>query len=126
MESVVEFGVVQIGVITHELDDLAIAVGGFAVLAAGLIDHAEAVVPVVHLRVVHEKLACGLLGFIELACLHQGNDGIGILGEIALVLEGLQGGFGLSSCLGGRLGGLRGRNGRGTLEALAFGVFILF
>jgi hypothetical protein len=48
----------------------------------------------VHLGIVHEELACRLLGVIEFAGPHEGDDGIRVLGEGVRVLEGRQGGFG--------------------------------
>ena len=61
----------------NELDDLSVAVGCLAVLAASFVDHPEPIVAVMHIGKPTQQVARGLLGFIEAAGLDQIDDGIG-------------------------------------------------
>src|SRR5271155_4812156 len=47
-EHFLEAGLVVVGVVPDECDHLAVTVGSLTVLATGLIDHAEAIVAIVH------------------------------------------------------------------------------
>jgi len=53
------------------VDHLAIAVGGLSVVAARLVDHAEAIPAVVGLGEAHQEVAGGLLGVVELSGLNE-------------------------------------------------------
>ena len=72
-----EFGVVVLRIGARELDHVAVAVGGLVELAAGLVDHAEPIVAIVHLGVAHQQLSGGLFGFIEAAGMDQVDHGVG-------------------------------------------------
>ena len=65
-----------LGTGAHELDHLAVAVGGLAELAAGLVDHAEPIVAIVHFGVPDQQFSGGLLGLIEAACMDQVDYGV--------------------------------------------------
>ena len=82
VEGVGEFGLVLVGVSVDELDHLAIADGGLLILPAGFVDHAQSIVAVVNIREAYEQIPRGCLGFVELAGLHQANDGIGGIREL--------------------------------------------
>src|SRR5258708_1067292 len=66
-EHVLEAGLVVVGVLPDERDHLAIAVGSLTVVATGLIDHAEAIVAVVHVGEPHQDIARTLLALVALA-----------------------------------------------------------
>src|SRR5665213_2952075 len=76
-EAVYEPGVIVLGISARELDHLAVAVGGLAELAAGLVDHAEPIVAIVHLGVANQQLSGGLFGLIEAAGMDQIDHGVG-------------------------------------------------
>src|ERR1700675_2863206 len=82
---VLEAGVVVVGVLPDERDHFPIAVGSLLVLATGLIDHAEAIVAVVHLGEPHQEVAGGLLGLVELAGTHEVGSGVGCDCQFVLV-----------------------------------------
>jgi hypothetical protein len=66
--------VVFVGVLANVLDNLPVAVGRLLVLASGFIDHAEAIVAVVHFGEAHQEVADGVLcGLVELT----GTDEVG-------------------------------------------------
>ena len=57
-----------------ERDHLPIAVGSLAVFATGLVDHAEAIVAIVHVGKQHQEVAGGLFSLVELARLGPGRQ----------------------------------------------------
>src|SRR5712672_3243652 len=84
-EHVLEAGLVVVGVLPDERDHLAIAVGSLTVVATGLIDHAEAIVAVVHVGEPHQEIAGSLLGLVELAGTDEFGGGVGRDGQFVLV-----------------------------------------
>lgn len=86
-----ELWFVLLGVGADELDHLTVTVRGLFVLAAGLVNHPQPVIAVVHFGKAHEELACRLLSLIELAGAHEVDDGVGCLGEIVLFLQRVKG-----------------------------------
>jgi len=74
-EYVLEAGLVVVGVLLDERDHLSVAVGCLLVVATGLIDHAEAIVAIVHVGEPHQEIARGALGLVELACKIARNNG---------------------------------------------------
>src|SRR6185312_14558220 len=68
------------------LDDLAVTVGRGLPISARLVDHAEAIIAIVDLRIALEELARGLLGLIELALVDKIDDSVGVAGEFVLLL----------------------------------------
>jgi hypothetical protein len=54
---VLEGGIVVVRVLAHDGDDLAIAVGSFSVLTSGLVDHPEAIPPIMHIGKAFEQVA---------------------------------------------------------------------
>lgn len=72
-----------------ELDNLAVAIGrGFAITAC-LVDHAQAIVPIVDFGIAFQELARGLLGLIELAFVYEVDDSVGVVGQLILVIKEL-------------------------------------
>jgi hypothetical protein len=67
--------VVRVG--ADEGGGLAIGVGGLEILAAGLVDHADAVVAVMDLGEAFEEVVGGLLRLVEAAFLDQVGDDVG-------------------------------------------------
>src|SRR6202521_5812725 len=78
-EYVLEAGLVVVGMLLDERDQLSVAVGRLLLVAAGLIDHAEAIVAIVHVGEQHQEIACGLLGLVELAGTDEFGSGIAAL-----------------------------------------------
>src|SRR6185437_8318269 len=65
LEGNLEVWFVVVGVGVDELDDLAVAVRGRLVVASCLIDHAEPIVTVVHLRVTLDELSSHSLRLVD-------------------------------------------------------------
>src|ERR1700674_1167836 len=84
-EYVLEAGLVVVGVLLDERDHLSVAVGRLLLVATGLIDHAEAIVAIVHRGEQHQEIAGGLLGLVELAGTDEFGSGVGRDGEFVLV-----------------------------------------
>src|SRR5258708_23450225 len=84
-EHILEAGLVVVGVLPDERDHLAIAVGSLTVVATGLIDHAEAIVAVVHVGKPHQEIAGSLLGLVELAGTDEFGGGVGRAGQFVLL-----------------------------------------
>src|SRR5579864_1117248 len=84
-EHVLEAGVVVVGVLPDERDHPPIAVGRLAVLATGLVHHAEAIVAVVHLGEPRQEIAGGLLGLVELAGSDEVGSGVGRNGQLVIM-----------------------------------------
>jgi hypothetical protein len=80
-----EAGLVVVGVLPDECDHLPVTVGSLTVLATGLIDHAEAIVAIVHVGEQQQEIADGLLGLVELAGTDEFGSGVGRDGEFVLV-----------------------------------------
>src|SRR5215469_14863731 len=72
--------------LANERDGLAIVVGGLLVVAASLIDHAQAVIAVVDIGEAHQKIASALFGFVELTGMDEVDNSIGSRGELILIL----------------------------------------
>src|SRR5271170_7136865 len=84
-ERVLEAELIVVGVFPDERDHLPIAVGSLAVFAAGLVDHAEAIVAIVHVGKQHQKVAGGLFSLVELAGSDQVGSGVGCDCQVVLV-----------------------------------------
>src|SRR5207244_11253161 len=84
-ECVLETGPVVVGVLLDERDHVSVAVGRLLLVATGLIDHAEAIVAIVHVGEQHQEIAGGLLGLVELAGTDEFGSGVGRDGEFVLV-----------------------------------------
>src|SRR5580658_1293642 len=84
-EHFLEAGLVVVGVFPDECDHLPVTVGSLTVLATGLIDHAEAIVAIVHVGEQQQEIAGGLLGLVELAGPNEFGSGVGRDGEFVLV-----------------------------------------
>src|ERR1035438_9230876 len=56
-EHFLEAGLVVVGVLPDECDHLSVTVGSVTVLATGLIDHAEAIVAIVHVGEQQQEIA---------------------------------------------------------------------
>src|SRR6202795_2730373 len=80
-----EAGLVVLGVLPDECDHLPVTVGSLTVLATGLIDHAEAIVAIVHVGEQQQDIAGGLLRPVELAGTDEFGSGVGRDGEFVLV-----------------------------------------
>src|ERR1700683_489421 len=61
-EHFLEAGLVVVGVLPDECDHLPVTVGSLTFLAMGLIDHAEAIVAIVHVGEQQQEIPGGLLG----------------------------------------------------------------
>ena len=72
----------MLGTGADELEDFAVAVGGLAVLAACLVDHAQTIVAVMHLGKARDEIASGVLGFIELAGVDQVDEVVDDASEV--------------------------------------------
>src|SRR5487761_1165472 len=84
-EYVLEAGLVVVGVLLDERNHLSVAVGGLLLVATGLIDHAEAIVAIVHVGEQQQEVAGGLLGLVQLAGTDEFGSGVGGDGEFILV-----------------------------------------
>src|ERR1700686_5160730 len=84
-EHFLEAGLVVVGGLADECDHLSVTVGSLTVLATGLIDHAEAIVAIVHVGEQQQEIAGGLLGLVELAGTDEFGSGVGRDGEFVLV-----------------------------------------
>src|ERR1700683_5762932 len=84
-EHFLEAGLVVVGVLPDECDHLPVTVGSLTVLAMGLIDHAEAIVAIVHVGEQQQESEGGLLGLVELAGTDEFGSGVGRDGEFVLV-----------------------------------------
>jgi len=83
-----ELWVVVVGVFSNELDDLAIVVGRLLLISSRLVDHAEAIVAIVHFRKALQEIASGLFRLIEFPGLDQIDRGVGRSGELILLIIG--------------------------------------
>src|SRR5271167_5015660 len=61
-EHFLEAGLVVVGVLPDECDHLSVTVGSLTVLATGLIDHAEAIVAIVHVGEQQQEITGGNYG----------------------------------------------------------------
>ena len=59
----------------------AVVVGGLAMIAAGFVDHAEAVIAVMDIGEAREQVVGGLFGGIEIAGVDHVDHGVGGLGQ---------------------------------------------
>jgi hypothetical protein len=84
-EHFLEARLVVVGVLPDECDHPPVTVGSLTVLATGLIDHAEAIVAIVHVGEQQQEIAGGLLGLVELAGADEFGSGVGRDGEFVLV-----------------------------------------
>src|SRR5258706_8499500 len=64
---------------------LSLPAVSLTVVATGLIDHAEAIVAVVHVGEPHQEIARSLLGLVELAGTDEFGGGVGRDGQFVLV-----------------------------------------
>jgi hypothetical protein len=87
LESPFKVWVVLVGMLTGELDDFAIAISGLFVLTASLVHHAQPIIAVVHFRVAFQQVARGGFRLIELAIVYEVHDGIGVAGELIVVID---------------------------------------
>src|SRR5208283_3289468 len=62
LEDGLEPGIVVVGVVADDGDGLAVAVGGLAMIAAGFVDHAEAVIAVMDVGEAREQVVGGPFG----------------------------------------------------------------
>jgi hypothetical protein len=69
-------------VLADDVDCLAVVVGGTAVIAAGLADHAEAIIAIVHIGEARQEIVGGVLGGVELAGMDEVDDGVGCRGQL--------------------------------------------
>lgn len=74
------------GVRTDELDNFAVTIGGGFFITPRLVDHPQTIVSVMHFGIAIEELTCSLLGLIEFALVDEVNDGIGVAGQLILVV----------------------------------------
>jgi hypothetical protein len=88
LEDGLERGIVGVGVVTDDVDGAAVAVGGLARIAAGFVDHTEAVVAVMDIGEAREQLMCGLFGGIEIAGLNHVDHCVGRLGQFVELILG--------------------------------------
>src|SRR5487761_2621359 len=111
-EYVLEAGLVVVGVLLDERNHLSVAVGGLLLVATGLIDHAEAIVAIVHVGEQQQEITGGLLGLVELAGTDEFGSGIGRDGEFVSVIGAGEarrdGGFHLTKVQAMRGGGFGG------------------
>jgi hypothetical protein len=93
VEDGLEVGLVVVGVGSNEVDDFAIAVGCLAVVASGLVDHAEAIPAVVHVGEAFEQIVRRLLRLVELAGMDEVDGSVGcgrelVFGVVQVVCGG--------------------------------------
>jgi hypothetical protein len=120
LEYRLKLGIVVVGVSANDVDDFAVAIGRLSVIASGLIDHGEAIPAIVDIGVAFEKVARGLLGFVEFAGMDEIDGGVGCRYELVLFLG--CGGELVGDFLGngGPCGDERARGRLVFLEATAF------
>ena len=61
-------------VCAHELDDVAVGIGGVTFLPLGLVQHSESEVTVRYLRIAHQQIACSLFCLVVSAGMNQTDD----------------------------------------------------
>jgi len=80
-----DLSVEALGVLEDEADGLAVVVGRVLAIAARLVDHAEALEPIDHVRVADEQGTGGGFGLIEAVGVDQVDDGVGRRVEVVIV-----------------------------------------
>ena len=86
LEVIHEFRVVEIRILMGERDDLAVVVGGLAMVAFGLVQPAETFVAVMDAGEAGQNVVGSLLGLIELLCGDQGEHGVGRVVQIVIAV----------------------------------------
>ena len=81
-----ELWFVVLGVLSNELDDLAIVVSRLLLIPSRLVDHTEAIVAIVDFGKALEEVASGFLSLIEFPGIDQIDRGVGRRGELILLL----------------------------------------
>ena len=72
-----ELWIVETGLLAGECDDLAIILGGLTFFSSDLMDHAEAVVAVMHVGPALDQRPGGVLGVVEFSGVDESDHRIG-------------------------------------------------